>query len=94
MKKSIILFAVLIGAFLAGTGVFSDKAQAEGQDVLKDAITKAAVQCYAIEGYYPPSIQYLEEHYDIRIDKARYSVMYNGFASNVMPDITVLSVEE
>lgn len=94
MKKSIILFVVLIGAFLAGTGIFSDKAQAEGQDVLKDAITKAAVQCYAIEGYYPPSIQYLEEHYDIRIDKTRYSVMYNGFASNVMPDITVLSVEE
>ena len=45
---------------------------------------------YAIEGRYPPSVEYLEEHYGIQIDRERYNVFYSGFASNIMPDITVI----
>ncbi|CBK76046.1 putative uncharacterized protein [Clostridium sp. CAG:149] len=61
---------------------------------LRDAIRRASVQCYAIEGRYPPSVEYLEEHYGIVIDRDRYHVFYDGWASNVMPDITVLPVAE
>lgn len=57
---------------------------------LRDAIRRASVQCYAIEGRYPPSVEYLEDHYGIVIDRDRYYVFYDGWASNVMPDITVL----
>ena len=39
---------------------------------------------------YPPSVEYLEEHYGIQIDRERYNVFYSGFASNIMPDITVI----
>ena len=35
-------------------------------------------------------IEYLEEHYGIQIDRERYNVFYEGFASNIMPDITVI----
>ena len=59
-----------------------------------NAIARACVQCYAIEGRYPPSVQYLEENYGIRIDRNRFHVFYEGFASNIMPDITVISVSE
>lgn len=61
---------------------------------LRDAIRRASVQCYAIEGRYPPSVEYLEAHYGIVIDRRRYHVFYDGWASNVMPDITVLPVTE
>lgn len=94
MKKSLILFGALMVVFLSATGVFSGKAQAEGEKALKEALTRATVQCYAIEGRYPPSIGYLEENYGILVDKERYSVLYSGFASNVMPEITVLRLEE
>ena len=47
------------------------------------------MQCYAIEGRYPPSVDYLEENYGILIDRDKYDVFYSGFASNFMPDITV-----
>ena len=40
------------------------------------------------------SVDYLEEHYGIVIDRDRYHVFYDGWASNVMPDITVLPVAE
>ena len=61
---------------------------------LRQGITRACVQCYAIEGRYPPSVAYLEERYGIQIDEERYNVFYSGFASNLMPDITVIPVEE
>ena len=46
--------------------------------------------CYAAEGIYPPDLDYLEEHYGLQIDRDRYTVFYQIFASNLMPDITVL----
>jgi len=49
------------------------------------------VQCYAIEGRYPPSVAYLEENYGVKIDRERFDVFYEGFASNIMPSITVNS---
>jgi hypothetical protein len=57
---------------------------------LENAIKNAAVSCYAIEGSYPPSIAYLVENYGIQIDTNRFTVKYELFASNLMPDITVL----
>ncbi len=91
---SVLLFLLVIGAFLNGASAFSGKARSEGEVTLKQAISRATVQCYAIEGRYPPSVDYLEEHYGIQIDRKRYHVFYEGFASNIMPEITVIPAEE
>lgn len=87
-------FAIVVGLFGAGVVFFSQKAENEGGETLRKAIARSSVQCYAIEGRYPPSVDYLVENYGIQIDEKRYSVFYNGFASNVMPDITVVKLEE
>ena len=42
---------------------------------------------------YPPSVEYLEEHYGIQIDRDKYAVFYEGFASNMVPDITVIKLD-
>ena len=73
---------------------FGERTTARDQETLKKAIARASVQCYAIEGRYPPSIEYLEEHYGVMINRKKYNVFYDGFASNVMPDITVVPVME
>ena len=75
---------------MSGALFFSHKASTEGADTLRDGIRRAAVQCYAIEGRYPPSVAYLEDNYGIQIDRNRYNVFYEGFASNIMPEITVI----
>ena len=62
----------------------------EGKRQLEDALRRASVACYAAEGIYPPNLDYLREHYGIQIDETRYMVVYDVFASNLMPDITVL----
>lgn len=57
---------------------------------LEDALRRGCVACYAAEGAYPSSLDYLKEHYGIQIDEKRYTVHYTAFAENLMPDITVL----
>jgi hypothetical protein len=63
---------------------------AEGRRQLEESLRRAAVACYAAEGSYPMDVAYLEEHYGIQIDTDRYTVRYDAFAENLMPDITVL----
>lgn len=57
---------------------------------LEETLRWSAVACYAAEGIYPPDVAYLEEHYGVQIDEERFIVYYDVFASNLMPDITVL----
>lgn len=57
---------------------------------LENALRRAAVACYGAEGCYPPDAAYLQEHYGIHYDAERYIVHYELFASNVMPEISVL----
>lgn len=57
---------------------------------LEEALRRGCVACYAAEGIYPPTLDYLTEHYGIQIDTSRYTVDYTPIASNLMPDITVL----
>ena len=65
----------------------------EGKQQLEDSLRRAAVACYAAEGAYPMDVAYLEEHYGIQVDADRYTVRYDAFAENLMPDITVLENE-
>jgi hypothetical protein len=64
--------------------------EAEATRTLEDSIKRAAISCYAIEGCYPPTLDYLRENYGVYIDDEKYMVYYDVFASNLMPDITVL----
>ena len=58
---------------------------------LEDSIRRACVSCYSIEGIYPPTLQYLQDNYGIRINDKHYAVFYEIFAENIMPEITVVS---
>jgi hypothetical protein len=88
-----LLCVCAVGAVLLFTlflnGLSRDQGQ-EGKRQLEESLRRAAVACYAAEGSYPPDEAYLEEHYGVQIDRDRYTVRYEVFAENLMPDITVL----
>ncbi len=83
-------FAVVFSLFLYGLGTLDRAAGAEELRAAEQAIRRAAVHCYAVEGRYPPSLGYLEDHYGIRVDSRRYLVHYQPVAANLMPDILVI----
>ena len=87
---TIIILALVIALFIAAVAGASDKADASSAATLEKAIRRAAVQCYAIEGFYPPNVTYLEENYGIIVDYTKYIVEYRVFSGNVLPSIKVL----
>ncbi|HBR07751.1 MAG TPA: hypothetical protein DD735_02505 [Clostridiales bacterium] len=92
--------AAVSGALLIivlAVGIFglrlADGARAEeSRRVLADSIRRAAVSCYAIEGRYPDTLAYLTDNYGVYVDETEYAVFYEVFASNIMPDVTVIGL--
>lgn len=68
---------------------FWTNSKSERISVAEKAIQRAALQCYALEGSYPPDLKYLEANYGIIINSDRYYYQYDIFASNIMPEIVV-----
>ena len=82
--------AAVLLLFLTGLSNLDRDSSEEGRQQLEDALRRAAVACYASEGIYPPSLSYLTKHYGVQINEERYTVFYEVFADNLMPEITVL----
>jgi hypothetical protein len=89
---TLLLFAVVMGAFLFGIGNVSSGAERESRKAAEQAVRRAIVSCYAIEGSYPESIAYLEEHYGVVLDHSKYEVNYQIVGGNVMPYFELLDV--
>lgn len=84
-----IVMIVIISTFYLSIDRIGNKTATDRLNMLESIIRKAAVQCYAIEGGYPPNIKYLEEHYGIILDRNKYFYHYEAFASNIMPIVKV-----
>lgn len=87
---SLLIAALVLAAVIYGLRRADDARGAEGARVLEDAVRRAAVSCYAIEGRYPDTLDYLTENYGVYINEDEYAVFYEVFASNIMPDVTVI----
>ena len=61
----------------------------EGGPAIRTAIQRSALQCYVVEGVYPPNLSYLEENYGLQINTSDYNVTYEAFASNLPPTVRV-----
>ena len=59
----LLLAVAVLLLFLFGFFRMSGTAEEERQQALERAVRKSLVSCYAIEGAYPDSLSYLEEHY-------------------------------
>ncbi len=91
--KVLAMAAVLAAAvFCLNKGVqkLGNGGQAENLKQIDSSIRKATLTCYAVEGVYPPTVDYLKENYGIQIDEEKYTVYYEIFGDNIMPEITVM----
>ncbi|HBC31287.1 MAG TPA: hypothetical protein DC024_08610 [Clostridiales bacterium] len=86
---SVIIIIMLIVYMYVAVDNAKRKSDEENYKILSDAIIRSAVQCYAIEGFYPPDIEYLENNYGLLVDHNKYFVSYNVFASNIIPEVQI-----
>jgi hypothetical protein len=76
---------------IAVTGITGMRSRNSEQQLVvqKKAIERAAVLCYAMEGFYPPGMEYLEEKYGLIVDRDKFIVSYRTFGSNIRPEVSV-----
>ena len=65
----VLLFLAVVMLVMAGIQNISGAAEEERLSIMKQAVVRSVVQCYAIEGRYPEDIAYLEEHYGLVLDR-------------------------
>lgn len=90
--RRIFVYALVLACFLAALARLDLGSADQGRQQLEEALRRTAVACFASEGAYPPSVSYMEQRYGLQYDREKYTVRYEVFASNLMPDITVLEV--
>lgn len=87
---TILAFFGALGVFWYGFSHISQANDTQNLQTMRAAIQKSIVSCYAIEGIYPPDVQYLEDHYGVVINHSRYVVRYDFAGANIMPSVEVL----
>lgn len=86
---------LLLVALLAGGVALLSRASrrdlmAESAAAIEETIRKSALQCYVIEGVYPPDLRYLEENYGLQVNGRDFIIHYEAFSSNLPPTVRVL----
>lgn len=88
----VLLMAALLVCVLLLVSRVDNVQHSEETQFVRDAVRNATLTCYAVEGAYPESLQYLRDHYGLAYDESRYMVTYDAFASNLLPDIYVIEI--
>lgn len=81
------LFILLMLVFVSSIGNQNTDRQ---EETLASALERDIMHCYALEGYYPPSLKYIEDHYGLVYDKEKYIVDYRPVANNIYPNIAII----
>lgn len=81
--------ALIICFYLAVNSVGSSAAERQ-RESLERALSRDIVHCYALEGFYPPSLEYIEEHYGLTYDHNQFFIDYRPIGSNIHPDVTII----
>ena len=60
------------------------------KEIVTTALSRSITQCYALEGFYPPDLNYVCDHYGFTYNKDRFFIDYQYIGSNLPPDVTVI----
>lgn len=85
-----IICPVLLLIFLLSLSSIQENTLLKQQESLETALARDITHCYAVEGFYPPSLSYMEEHYGLTYNKDLFFVDYQPIGSNMRPDVTVI----
>lgn len=96
VKRNRVWLPWLLAALLLAALVLFTAVKRPGRDLseesaaaIRSAVQRGALQCYVVEGVYPPDLQYLEDNYGLQINTEDFYVTYDAFASNLPPTVIV-----
>ena len=86
----LLVFAAVAVWMVRGVQEAAAVSDREGLRMAEQAVRQAAVSCYALQGAYPATYEDLKSSSGVAVDEEKYVVFYEIFASNIMPEITVV----
>ena len=89
----LLLLIVVLVVFAKSASAINESNSSKGKEILSNALDRSITQCYALEGIYPPSLDYLKENYGLTYDSERYFIDYQYIGSNLRPDTTIIERE-
>ncbi len=87
---SIVIFLLIFFCFWLAVSSASSKTLDEEKNTLSAAVTRSVTHCYAIEGNYPESLEYLKDNYGLTYDEDKFFIDYQPLGADIMPDITII----
>ncbi len=90
----ILFFTLIAISIVTGLKDVSESSGSESIRLMEQNLRRATVQCYAIEGRYPPNLDYLAANYGVLLNTEKYIYHYRVMGMNLMPDIAVFSQAE
>lgn len=87
-------FALFIVIFSIAIKTVKDSNTERQDEILRSALERDIMHCYALEGYYPPSLKYIEDNYGLVYDKSAYIIDYRPIGGNIYPNLTIIQKGE
>lgn len=90
---AVIALALVLGLAVWALSGDGQELERETEYAITETIRRSALQCFAVEGVYPESLDYLVENYGLRVNTTDYYVVYEVFADNLPPEVRVVKKE-
>ena len=90
LALGVALFAAIAVWMVRGVREAARVSDEEGLRVAQEAIERAVASYYSLEGVYPATYEDLKSWSGLAIDEEKYIVLYDIFASNIRPSVTVM----
>ena len=87
---SLAVFVIIAVCFWCAADSVSERTQAEERMLLEAALNRSITHCYAIEGTYPESLEYLTKNYGLTYSEDKFYIDYQPLGADIMPDVTVI----
>ena len=93
-KAPLIVCLIILAVLVALIALWAFKVptkdiQEETAAAVKSAVERSALQCYVVEGVYPPDLDYLRDNYGLQVNTRDFYITYDAFSENLPPQVTV-----
>ena len=90
LALGLLLFAAVAVWMVQGVREAARVSDQEGLRMAQEAVERAVISCYSLEGVYPATYEDLKAKSGLAIDEEKYIVFYDIFASNIRPSVTIV----
>ena len=85
LPLSVLLCVLAASAFSFFTGRTGEERIAEQERALNTALERCITTCYALEGSFPPDLEYMEARYGLDYSEDLFFVDYQPAGANIRP---------